>query len=322
VRLAPQIAQTGELAAVCTPLESIKTKELFVRLQLPCTAILFFIFTSRVFAAWPLPEDPLERRCWLSYTADRAKEDLRDTRAVNFSALRSGFEVYSPFQVDFSVRGMGVAPAGVVADGSGHHHLLINTPLPIDVSEKIPFSDNHKHFGKAQTGGVIALAPGTHKLRLLFADHDHRPYYVFSEEITFNVKTARAQLPDLRIDPSRFAQTCARWYQNAVTTPRPPGSVVYVKNIRDDEPVQSPFTLKFGVEGFGVCTTKASAPNTGFFSIDVLRAGTLVRRIDLKNGETQFGFDLPSGSYVVRLRFLDSTGRELLPTFEQRLRVV
>ncbi|MGL4576057.1 MAG: DUF4399 domain-containing protein [Burkholderiaceae bacterium] len=270
----------------------------------------------------PLPEDALERRCWLSYTANRAKEDLRDTRAVNFSTLRTGFEVYSPFQVDFSVRGMGVAPAGVVAEGTGHHHLLINTPLPLDVAEKIPFSDNHRHFGKGQTGGVIGLPPGTYKLRLLFADHDHRPHYVFSEEITVTVRGTRASMPDLRIDPNRFEQTCARWYQNAVTAPPAPGNAVYVKNVRDDEPVQSPFTLKFGVEGFGVCTSKASAPNTGIFSIDVMRAGALVKRVDLKNGETQFGFDLPVGNYTIRLRFLDRTGRELLPTFEQRLRVV
>lgn len=272
--------------------------------------------------ATPLPDDPLERRCWLSYTVDRTKEDLRDSRAVSFSALRSGFEVYSPFQVDFSVRGMGVAPAGVNVEGTGHHHILVNTPLPLDVSQKIPFSDNHRHFGKGQTGGVLALAPGEYKMRLLFADHEHRPHYVYSPEITVRVKAQRAQMPNLRIDPNRFAQTCAAWYQNAVTTPQPPGNMLYVKNIRDDEPVQSPFTLKLGVEGFGICSNKGSAPNSGFFSLDILRAGVVVQRIDLKNGETQTSLDLLKGSYTVRLRFLNPVGQELLPAFEQRLRVV
>jgi hypothetical protein len=129
-------------------------------------------------------------------------------------------------------------------------------------------------------------------------------------------------MPNLRIDPNRFAQTCAAWYQNAVTTPQPPGNMLYVKNIRDDEPVQSPFTLKLGVEGFGICSNKGSAPNSGFFSLDILRAGVVVQRIDLKNGETQTSLDLLKGSYTVRLRFLNPVGQELLPAFEQRLRVV
>jgi hypothetical protein len=256
-----------------------------------------------------LPQDPLELRCWLQHTSARTKEYSRDSRSVNFSALRDGFTVYSPFQVDFSIRGMGVAPAGQVIQGTGHHHLLVNTALPMDVSQKIPFNDNHRHFGKGQTGGLVSLPPGKHKLRLLFADHDHRPYYVYSQEITINVKAMRAQMPDLRIDPSRFEQTCALWYQNAVTTPRAPGNLLYVKNMRDDEPVQSPFVMKFGVDNFGVCSSDSKAANSGYFVLDVLRAGAVVQRVELKN-------------YTSRLRFIAPEGKELLPPMEQRLRVV
>ena len=121
--------------------------------------------------AEPLPSDPLERQCWLAHTSQRTAVDLREPVSVHFSNLKTGYRVRSPFWVEFGIRGMGVIPAGNVNDKAGHHHILIDTPLPRDHTAPIPFSDTHKHFGKGQTGTELNLPPGRHTLRLLFADH-------------------------------------------------------------------------------------------------------------------------------------------------------
>ena len=59
-----------------------------------------------------LPDDALQRRCWLAHTAERTGVDLREPTAVRFSNLRNGYSVRSPFWVEFGIRGMGVIPAG------------------------------------------------------------------------------------------------------------------------------------------------------------------------------------------------------------------
>jgi hypothetical protein len=71
---------------------------------------------------------------------------------------------------------------------------LINTPLPPDIKKPIPFdkpdeylNQRYKHFGKGETETVLDLPPGKHKLRLLFADHEHVPYYIASKEIEIEV---------------------------------------------------------------------------------------------------------------------------------------
>ena len=100
-----------------------------------------------------------------------------------------GAVVSSPVKVIFGLSGMGVAPAGTNIENTGHHHLIIDAPLP-DVSQPIPADDNHKHFGKGQTETTIELTPGTHTLQLLVGDWLHIPHDqpVASEQITITVQ--------------------------------------------------------------------------------------------------------------------------------------
>ena len=97
--------------------------------------------------------------------------------------------VTSPVTVRFGLRGMGIAPAGVAMESTGHHHLLIDTDPPL-LSLPVPADDNHVHFGKGQTEAVVKLAPGRHSLQLLLADHLHIPHDppVMSKPITITVK--------------------------------------------------------------------------------------------------------------------------------------
>jgi hypothetical protein len=89
----------------------------------------------------------------------------------------------------FGTRNFGVAPAGVNRPNTGHHHLLIDSPLP-DLGEAIPNDRNHLHFGMGQTEAVIELPPGTHTLQLLMGDADHVPHEppVMSKKITIHVR--------------------------------------------------------------------------------------------------------------------------------------
>lgn len=273
------------------------------------------LVVSGVFAA-PLPKDELERDCWLRHTRERTRVNIKEPTDVEFSNLRKGHQLRSPFQVEFAVRGMGVVPAGKVLAGTGHHHILINKSLPIDIQAKIPFSDTHKHFGKGQTETVLDLPPGKHKLRLLFADHDHRPYFVFSPEIEVTVTGPRNATP-LRIDARNFDASCKAWYEDEMARPKPPGDSASVLNLRDGEPVSSPFNVRLGVQGFGVCAAGQSAEKTGHFMLDVRQGERVVRAVDLSNGATQTNVSLPNGAYQLHLRFVDGKSkRDLLPPSE------
>ena len=178
--------------------------------------------------------------------------DLRDPVSVSFGNVKDGYRLRSPFLVEFGIRGMGVVPAGNAHDKAGHHHLLVNKALPVNHRDKIPFDDSHRHFGKGQTSTALDLAPGKHTLRLLFADHEHRPHFVFSREITVHVLGKRDGANAPQIDERNFDATCAAWYQDALTTPRTAAKEVYAKNVRDGEQVLSPLRLGLGVVGYGI----------------------------------------------------------------------
>jgi hypothetical protein len=89
-----------------------------------------------------------------------------------------GAVVQGKVRVQFGLRGLGVAPAGstgAAAEGTGHHHLLVDVPLPA-MDQPLPKDAQHIHFGKGQTETELTLAPGKHTLQLVFADANHIPH--------------------------------------------------------------------------------------------------------------------------------------------------
>ena len=103
---------------------------------------------------------------------------------------KTGAKVKSPVLVQFGLKGMGIAPAGVKFENSGHHHLLIDTDAPANMGAPLPATDNLKHFGKGQTETSLTLTPGKHTLQLLLADQNHIPHDppVISKKITITVE--------------------------------------------------------------------------------------------------------------------------------------
>lgn len=106
-----------------------------------------------------------------------------------FIAPADGATLQNPVTVRFGLKGMGVAPAGVEASNTGHHHLLIDTGLPA-MNMPIGKDDKHRHFGGGQTETTLELAPGKHTLQLLLGDHNHIPHEtpVVSKKITIIVE--------------------------------------------------------------------------------------------------------------------------------------
>lgn len=109
---------------------------------------------------------------------------------VYFISPVNGEHVDARFTVRFGLRGMGVAPAGVDAPGTGHHHLLIDAPANLDLTQPLPASEQVRHFGAGQTEAVVELAPGTHTLQLVVGNHLHVPHDppVMSGTITVTVR--------------------------------------------------------------------------------------------------------------------------------------
>ena len=122
--------------------------------------------------------------------AERLPRSYSSTDAqVYFIHPKDGAVLSNPIHVVFGLKGMGVAPAGIEKEGTGHHHLLIDVAT-IDYGLPIGKDAQHRHFGDGQTEAMIELVPGEHSLQLLLADHLHIPHKppVISEKITITVE--------------------------------------------------------------------------------------------------------------------------------------
>ncbi|WP_292016678.1 DUF4399 domain-containing protein [Marinobacter sp. HL-58] len=113
-----------------------------------------------------------------------------DGASVYFVTPLDGQTVSAPVTVRYGLEGMGVAPAGVEREGTGHHHLLVDVDEMPAMDEPIPADEHHIHFGGGQTQTTLELEPGEHTLQLLVGDHLHVPHEppVMSEKITITVE--------------------------------------------------------------------------------------------------------------------------------------
>jgi hypothetical protein len=108
---------------------------------------------------------------------------------VYFIAPKNDDIVSGEVVVKFGLQNFGVSPAGLNANGTGHHHLIIDADLP-NLSQPIQADKNHVHFGKGQTEVKLELEPGTHTLQLLLGDYRHIPHRppIYSNKITIVVE--------------------------------------------------------------------------------------------------------------------------------------
>ncbi len=109
---------------------------------------------------------------------------------VYFIEPADGDVVNSTFTVKFGLRGMGIAPAGIDMENTGHHHLLIDGSGKLNMMQPLPASDAVRHFGKGQTETEITLPTGEHRLQLVLGNYLHIPHVppVMSPVITVKVE--------------------------------------------------------------------------------------------------------------------------------------
>lgn len=126
----------------------------------------------------------------LGFALPMAASASTDQPRLYFVEPADGETVPREFRVVFGLTGMGVAPAGVDRDNTGHHHLLIDMEQLPDLTKPLPANDNIRHFGGGQTETVLTLPPGRHTLQLLMGNHMHIPHQppVISERITVIVE--------------------------------------------------------------------------------------------------------------------------------------
>jgi len=122
--------------------------------------------------------------------AQAARTKSVDTAKVYIISPKDGETVTGPVTVRFGLKGMGIAPVGINAPNTGHHHLLIDVATMPPMDAPLPNNDNIKHFGGGQTETDLTLPAGKHTLQLVLADAGHIPHDkpLVSEKITITVK--------------------------------------------------------------------------------------------------------------------------------------
>ncbi len=161
---------------------------------------------------------------------------------VFFKDVTDGATVPSRLILHFGVSGMEVVPAKVLKRNSGHHHLLIDSPLP-PLNAPIPNDANHLHFGRGQEEAEIILPEGEHTLQLLFGDQDHFPH----------VPPVASEVVHVKVDPA------------TVEKPReaaPPGASVFFVGLEDGATIPTRSVVRFGVNGIDLAPASAKKPNT------------------------------------------------------------
>jgi len=202
--------------------------------------------------------------------------------SAHFTNLKDGEAVDSPFVVKFGLSMRGIVPAGKTAGRAGHHHLLVNQPLPLDFKKPLPFTDQYIHFGKGQMETVLNLKPGTYNLSLLLADQGHIPYFVYSKPLKVTVTAQRANVPNEQLTgPKR----------------------IELLSPADGATVRGAFRVQFHASGHHISHVGPKLADTGHFRLTVERAGK-AEVLDFRDGQTEVWLEPPAGDYQLKLELL------------------
>lgn len=213
-------------------------------------------------------------------------QPLAKTEAY-FTNFPADGKVEMPFVLKFGLSGgWGLAPiAKPIGGKSGHHHLLVNTELPLDIAKPIAFSEKYIHFGKGQMETMLNLVPGKHTLRLLLADHEHKLHFVFSKEHTLVVTKKNSD-----IDPKSLLK-----------------KQISLVNISAGDIYTKPFRLQFHASGFNVAHEQQKEKDTGHFRLTMTQIqGGKRAEIVFANGQTEAWLSPPADGYKLKLELISN----------------
>lgn len=226
------------------------------------------------------PPNPVTVHPWQETNAKVSPE-------AYFTNLPADGKIETPFLLRFGLSGgWGLAPIKKPLGGkSGHHHLLVNTPLPMDIEKPIAFSEKYLHFGKGQMETVLNLEPGEHTLRLLLADHEHKLHFVYSKQQTVTVTRKNAA-----VDPKTLVQKS-----------------IALLNVKTGDSLATPFRLQFHASGYSVGHLQQKDPESGHFRLTMVPInGGRSAEMDFPNGQTEVLLTPPPGAYSVKLLLMDN----------------
>ena len=209
------------------------------------------------------------------------------TEQASFTNLEDGAKIQTPYLLHFGLDdGWGLAPTtSPVAGKSGHHHLLINRDLPLDFKKALPFNNQYIHFGKGQMESVLTMAPGVYTLRLLLADDQHLPRFVYSKPIQITV-TKNNKDVDLK----------------SLVKP----GISFVKLPVGDK-VAGIFNVQFHASGLNVGHQSQQVQGTGHFRLAMTpQGGGKPAELDFPEGQTGAWLQPPAGTYSLKLDFVDN----------------
>lgn len=192
----------------------------------------------------------------------------------------------SPFVLRFGLSMRGLVPAGKTAGRAGHHHLLVNQPLPLDFTKPLPFTEKYIHFGKGQMETVINLPPGKYELRMLLADEGHIPFFVYSKPLTLTISKQNKD-----VNPASLAGPAR------IEIMSPPAG----------ETLRPPFRVQFHASGYNISHVGAKAPDTGHFRLVLERAGRKPEVMNFLAGQTEVWLNPPADDYALRLELVSGT---------------
>ena len=197
--------------------------------------------------------------------------------------LEDGDKIETPYVLRFGLSGgWGLAPiAQPGGRKSGHHHLLVNRDLPLNFKEALPFNDQYIHFGKGQMETVLTLEPGTYTLRMLLADQNHLPHFVYSKPATITVTKKNPT------DPKTLS---AKGVSMAV----------------DGPVVRNPFRVQFHASALNVAHRSQRLPDTGHFRLTVTPGSGAPVVMEFDEGQTEVWLAPPAGNYSLKLELLDN----------------
>lgn len=201
-----------------------------------------------------------------------------------FTNLKDGDKIETPFLLKFGLSGgWGLAPVAKPSEGkSGHHHLLINRELPMNFKEALPFNDQYIHFGGGQMETVLSFAPGTYKVRMLLANQQHLPHFVYSKPVTFTVTKKNGTDP------------------KTLTTKG-------VSMMLPDSPARVPLRVQFHASGLSVGQVSQGESKSGHFALQVAStSGKGTATLDFPEGQTETYLAPPSGGYNLTLQWVSN----------------
>jgi hypothetical protein len=232
---------------------------------------------SPVAAASSVPE--IVPHPWVTLPPTRSPESY-------FTNLQDDEVRESPFVLRFGLSMRGLVPAGKTAGRAGHHHLLVNQPLPLDFTKPLPFTEKYIHFGKGQMETVLNLPPGKYELRMLLADEGHIPFFVYSKPLTLTISK---QNKDVNLA--------------SLTGP----ARIEIMNPPAGETLRPPFRVQFHASGYNISHVGAKAPDTGHFRLVLERAGRKPEVLNFLSGQTEVWLNPPADDYALRLELVNGT---------------